>query len=162
MNLEQRYEAATGNSYVARVKATQVASVGVRQGVDFMDAGAPKGTAADSMQSNFQRRASEDKVVTQGGDDTKTYAANQLKGSSRWFGRALNYAFTDPSSATSGLVSSQWTLYKSLRVGTKDAWTDNPNGFRRWTPATTFNISATLSELAKTRATGKRAAPTSR
>lgn len=156
MTLEERYNAAAATTYVGRVKATQEASVGAGRGVDFMDAGAPKGNAADSMQSNFQRRASDDTVVTQGGDATNTYTASELKGSSRWYGRALNYAFTDPSSATTGLVSSQWNLYKGFRTSTRDGWRDNAT-FHRWKPSNEFKASSTLSEFAKTKATGKRA-----
>jgi hypothetical protein len=116
-----------------------------------MDAGAGKG-GVDSMQSNFQRRKSEDKVVTQGTD--KTYTAGELKGSSRWYGRALNYAFTDPASATTGINISQWTAHKSMRG--KDRWSDNVLNFHRWTPNAKFQTSAGLSAIAKTRATGKR------
>lgn len=160
MTLEERYNAATEATYVGRVKATQEASVGVGRGVDFMDAGAAKAmiTAPDTMQANFQRRASNDTTVTPVGDTTNTYTAGELKGTSRWYGRALNYAFSNPSSTSTGLVYSQWNLYKNFRTDTRDTWRDNTT-FHRWTPTTKFNLNDKLSALAKTRATGKRPTP---
>lgn len=158
MTLEERYNNAASNTYVGKVRTTQAADYGAKSGVDFMDAGAkPLGTA-DSIQSNFQRRTSDDVTVVQGGDDTKTYGAGELKGVSRWYGRALNYAFTDPAAIANGITNSQWTTFKAKRVGTKDAWTDNPT-FHRWTPKEVFSASTSLSELARTRATGKRPTP---
>jgi hypothetical protein len=161
MTLEQRYRAAPATSYVGRVKTEQAlpATADPQKGVDFMDAGFGKG-GADSMQSNFQRRKSEDKVVTQGTDTT--YTPDELKGSSRWYGRALNYAFTNPASTTTGITISQWTAHKSVRPGTKDSWSDNVSNFHRWTPTAKFEASAGLSALAKTRATGKKPAPPAR
>jgi hypothetical protein len=151
MDLKTRYESAAASTYVGKVRTTQEADVGVGRGVDFMDAGAGKGNP-DNMQSNFQRRAADNTTVTQGTDTT--YSATDLKGSSRWYGKALNYAFTDPNSATTGITVSQWNSFKNKRTGTKDTWTDNTY-FHRWTPSAQFKASETLSALAKTRATGK-------
>ena len=159
MNLEQRYNAAPETTYVGRVKTTQVASVGVGKGVDFMDAGARAGGTVDQMQSNFERRREGDVTVVQGGSETATYGASDRKGLSRWYGRALNYAFTDPRASNNYIQDSVWTTYKSMRVGTRDSWSDNTTNFHRWTPSTKFNRATVLSELAKTRATSK-SAPT--
>jgi hypothetical protein len=156
MNLEQRYNTAPENSYVGRVRTKQAADVGVGIGVNFMDAGyaSPGGATADTMQSNFQRRASEDKNFTRGAETT--IAAGELKGASRWYGRALNFAFTNPGSTSTGLTNSQYTSFKGMRTGTKDAWVDNPSFFHRWNPSTEFRNS--LTGLAQTRATGRRPA----
>lgn len=156
MNLEERYNSGDGKyPYVARVKSTQEASVGVRTGVDFMDAGARSATAVDQFQSNFQRRAERDTTVVQGGNETVTYGASQLKGISRWFGRALNYAFTDPKASGNHIQDSQWTSFKNPR-NNRDTWTDNNNVFHRWTPEVKFNASDKLSQFAKNNATGKK------
>lgn len=157
MTLEERYNAAAANTYVGRVRTTQAADYGANPGVDFMDAGAKPLGASDSIQSNFQRRKSDDAKVVQGGSETNNYDAGELKGISRWYGRALNYAFTDPMAIANGIKDSQWTTFKSKRVNTRDAWKDSPI-FHRWTPTVEFRTSTSLSEFAKTRATGKKPA----
>ena len=154
MDLKTRYENAPDTTYAGRVRTTQAADVGAGSGVNFMDAGyaSPGGATADTMQSNFQRRASEDKTYTRGAETT--VLAGELKGASRWYGRALNFAFTDPSSTSTGLTNSQYTSFKSIRPNTKDVWADNPSFFHRWKPSAEFRSS--LSGLAQTRATGKK------
>jgi hypothetical protein len=157
MTLEERYNAASENTYVGRVRTTQAAITTAGPGVDFMDAGSG-GRPPDSLQSNFQRRAAENITVIQGGSETATYEQTELKGLSRWFGRALNYAFTDPNAPKSHIKTSVWNTFKSLRPDTRDRWgtgSDAQLYFHRWTPTTGFNSSSSLSSLAKSRATGK-------
>lgn len=160
MTLEERYNTAAANTYAYRVRTTQAADVGSTNGVDFMDAGARTRTTGDTFQSNFKRRTENDKTFVQGGENTNNYNQSEIKGLSRWYGRALNYAFTDPRAPGNSIQNSVWTTYKSVRPDTKDSWTDNPSYFHRWTPSTKFNLSSTLSSLAKTRATGKTAPTT--
>jgi hypothetical protein len=154
MDLKTRYETAPETTYAGRVRTGQAADVGVGAGVNFMDAGyaSPGGATADTMQSNFQRRASEDKIFTRGTETT--IAAGDLKGATRWYGRALNFAFTNPSSTSTGLTNSQYTSFKGIRPGTKDVWADNPSFFHRWKPSAEFRSS--LTGLTQTRATGRK------
>ena len=156
MTLEERYNNAAPTTTAGRVRTTQEAGVGAVKGVNFMD-GSVRSNATDSLQSNFERRASDDKTVVQGGTETATYDAGDRKGLSRWFGRALNYAFTDPKAAGNYLQDSVYTTFKSFRTGTRDAWSDNAGYFHRYTPSATgkFAVSSTLSADAKVRATPK-------
>ena len=155
MTLEERYNNAAPTTTAGRVRDTQEAGVGAVKGVNFMD-GSVRSNTTDSLQSNFERRASDDTTVVQSAATT-TYDAGERKGLSRWFGRALNYAFIDPKAPGNYLQNSAHTTFKSFRVGTKDAWSDNPGYFHRYTPTVTgkFAVSDTLSADAKIRATPK-------
>lgn len=153
MTLEQRYAAAAVNTNAGRAKAnTDVVQNRSGTGVNFMDAGARVGTT-DTLQSNFQQEKTKTTEFVQGTDTT--IAANDRKGLSRWYGRALNYAFTDPNATASSIKDSVWKTYKSMRTDTLDAWKDNPTNFHRWTPTVKFAISDTLSAFAKVRAAPK-------
>jgi hypothetical protein len=158
MTLEQRYAAAASNTNAGRAKAnTDVVQNRSGPGVNFMDAGARIGIT-DTLQSNFQQEKTNTTEFVQGTDTT--IAAGERKGLSRWYGRALNYAFTDPNATASSIKDSVWKTYKGMRTLTRDSWTDNSTNFHRWTPTVKFAISDTLSSFAKIRATPK-SVPTS-
>jgi hypothetical protein len=153
MTLEERYKNAAANTNAGRAKAnTDLVQDSSGPGVNFMDAGARIGST-DTMQSNFQQEKAKTTEFVQGTDTV--IAANERKGLSRWYGRALNYAFTDPNATASSIKDSAWKTYKSMRTDTLDAWKDNPTNFHRWTPTAKFAISATLSSFAKVRAAAK-------
>lgn len=63
MTLEERYNAASANTYVGRVRSLQAAEVGAKDGVNFLDGDArniwsPGSTAApDQVQTEFKRNA---------------------------------------------------------------------------------------------------------
>ncbi len=156
MTLEERYNTAAPTTTAGRVRTTQAADVGAKTGVDLMDAGARASTTADQFQSNFERRASNDKTVVQS-KETVEYAPAERKGLSRWFGRALNYAFTDPKAPGNYIQDSMWTSFKSIKPETNDVWKDNPTNFHRWTPAVKFSADPKLSQFAKTKAVAKTA-----
>lgn len=66
MTLEERYNAASNDTYVGRVKSFQAADAGEREGVNFLDGDArnvwsPGSTAApDQVQTEFKRNAEGD------------------------------------------------------------------------------------------------------
>lgn len=151
MTLEQRYNTAPATTYAGKVRTLQAADYGAKKGVDFMDAGTRSGTQ-DTFQSNFQRNASDTKIFTQGKSETSNYAPSERKGLSRWYGRALNYAFTNPEAAGNSLQFSLHTTYKNFRGGTRDIWSGFST-FHRWTPQTKFVTS--LSTFSSSRAQSK-------
>lgn len=143
LTLEQRYNAAAEdtNAGRARVQATSATTAGV----NFTDAG-PRPAGADEFQDEFSRNPAGTKTFVQG--TATDVSQGEKAGLSRWYGRALNFAFTAPQAPS--IKDSLWDLYKGLRVGTLDAWTDNPSNFHRYTRNTQFP--STLSGYAKIRA----------
>lgn len=153
MSLLEKYNGATaGNAFLSRT--TQVSDTNIKNGVNFMDAGV-RNTTTDQFQTEFKRNAPGTKTWTPGIDTD--YAASDQKGLSRWYGRALNYAFIDPNATGSSIKDSVWKYFKMIRKteGSKDTWLETGNEyFHRYTPKTNFG--STLTGLAQTRALQKK------
>lgn len=157
MNLKERYENASSaqypKAYEARNKQNEP-SEAEDSIVNFMDAGGRTSTT-DSFQTEFRRNAPGTKKYVQSADTTEYKKQDEKKGLSRWYGRALNYAFKDPLAPNNYIQDSVWTSQKNIRPSTKDSWADNPLYFHRYTPTIKFETSTMLSELAQKRAASK-------
>ena len=154
MSLLEKYNGATtGNAFISRTKQNGDPKIDRDSIVNFTDAGA-RTTSTDSFQTEFRRQVPGTKEYTPSADTT-SYDQTTQKGLSRWYGRALNYAFTDPVAPNNYIQDSVWNTYKGIRPSTKESWTDNPQYFHRYTPTVKFEISTTLSALAQKRAASK-------
>jgi len=97
MNLEERYNAASSDTYVGRVKNLQAADVGARAGVNFMD-GDGRGiwsvdstAAPDQVQTEFKRNAEGD--FRYGGGGKVPGNPDNSYSLSRWLTRGIDKAF---------------------------------------------------------------------
>jgi hypothetical protein len=94
MNLEERYNAASENTYVGRVRARQAADAGAGPGVDFFDgdgraAWSPTATPApDEVQTEFTRN-NEGDFRYGGGGKAPALTDNGSYPLSRWLARGL-------------------------------------------------------------------------
>lgn len=165
MSLLDRYNTATdGNAFKSRT--LQVSDQNITNGVDFMDAGTRSSVAKDSMQEQFKRQVPGTKEFVQG-PNTTTYSQDEKKGLSKWFGRALNYAFTDPKAPGNSLQTSVWNIHKLIRnskEGAKETWTQ-PDGksyanFHRYIPTSNFASKLSGDTALRALPKAKPAAPT--
>jgi hypothetical protein len=94
MNLEERYNAASNDTYVGRVKNLQAADVGAGRGVNFFDGDGrtewdPSATAApDEVQNEFTRNDAGD-FRYGGGGKSPALTDNGSYPLSRWLARGL-------------------------------------------------------------------------
>lgn len=93
MTLEERYNSATDNTYVGRVKKLQAAEVGAGRGVNFLDgeprnSWSPDSTAApDQVQTEFTRNAAGD--FRYGGGGKVPGSTDNTYKLSRWLTRGV-------------------------------------------------------------------------
>lgn len=152
MTLEERYNNASANSYVGRVRSRQANDAGAGAGVDFMDGQPKKGVnSEDKYQTEFIRNDAGSLKNGKPGQNGQTPGSSGdltgLKGLSRWTADALNIAFTK---AGAGLESI-WNARKGFKSSQTVKWSDPTdartvyNSYHRWTPSTGFinSLSAT-------------------
>lgn len=148
MTLEERYNSATANSYVGRVKNLQAADVGARAGVNFFD-GEPRGVwspdataAPDQIQTEFKRNTAGDFRYGGGGkipgSPTNTYSLSRwlTKGVEKGDTYLSNNRFTtvsDIRNASTLLQKYNWlkedqTFAGKLPQSSKGRVTGSPSG----------------------------------
>lgn len=114
MTLEERYNAATAETYVGRVKNLQAADRGAGDGVNFMDGDArgiwsPDATAApDQVQSEFTRNAAGD--FRYGGGGKVPGSADNTYALSRWLTKGVEKGDTY-------LTNNRFTTVNDVRNG---------------------------------------------
>jgi hypothetical protein len=150
MTLEERYNAASADTYVGRVRALQAAEAGAGRGVNFFDGDArstwsPDTTAApDQFQEEFTRNNAG--AHRYGGDGKAPGSAANDYSLSRWLDKSLNIAFggVGPTTQPTGYWNNnRFTTVNDVRnAGTL---------VHRFAPVTgkRFDESALLSEMAR-------------
>jgi hypothetical protein len=142
MNLEERYKAASADTYVGRVRTRQAEEAGPIRGVDFMDGVVKQG--ADRIQDGFIRNTAGDFKYGGGGKVAGTV------GLSRWLAPGLEKGdayFAD-------------TRFTTILTG--NVRTAPGTLVHKYSPLAgkKFEESAILSSLAKGRITGAAGGPT--
>lgn len=146
-SLEARYNGATADSYVGRVRIRQASLTATgpnENGVDYMD-GQPKGTGTDpdKYQTEFKRNNAGtfkyDNVGNRGKKPGTDGSTDGLSGLTRWKGDALQIAFTNSGAG----LTSQWTRRKGFKSAQTVKWTDPTDNtaygnYHRWIPTTSF------------------------
>ena len=151
MTLEERYKAATVDSYVGRVKTFQAAATKSDRGVDFMDGDPRSGTAVapDKYQTEFTRNAPGSFRYGGGG---KTAGAVGL---TRWLPEAFKIAFegSGPVTLSSGYWgNTKFTLLNNLR---------NANvTVHNYAPIKTKTFTESLSNISRPKVNGSVIGPT--
>jgi hypothetical protein len=159
MNLEERYNNASENTYVGRVRARQAAEAGAGPGVNFLD-GDTRGTwspgteaAPDTIQKEFTRGAAGDFRYGGGGKEPGAGDSYLL---SRWLDKSLKIAFdgVGPSRLPTGYwLNSRYTTLNDVRnQGVK---------LHNYAPVSgkAFSEAEILSELSKGKITGAPSGP---
>jgi len=150
MTLEERYNAASGDTYVGRVRALQAAEAGAGRGVNFFDgsgrdAWSAESTAApDEFQDEFTRNGAG--AFRYGGEGKAPGSAANDYSLSRWLSKSLNIAFGGEGPRTQ--PAGYWNNNRFTTVNdTRNAGTL----LHRFAPVDgkRFDESALLSEMAK-------------
>jgi hypothetical protein len=148
MNLEERYNAASNDTYVGKVRLQQAADVGVGAGVNFLDGDgrsrwSPATTARpDVVQTEFTRNA-EGNFRYGGGGKSPALTNNGSYPLSRWLARGVekgdayfaNNRFTtigDIRNATGTIIHKYWSA-TNKKFQNADTWantriTSSPGG----------------------------------
>jgi hypothetical protein len=153
MNLEERYNAASENTYVGRVKKLQAAEAGPGPGVNFVDGDprsvwSPDSTAApDQIQTEFTRNASGD--FRYGGGGKVPGSPDDTYALSRWLTRGLEKAF----GADGYFTNNRFTTVNDVRNASTVVHKYAPISGKR------FDESAILSELSKGKISGSPTGP---
>lgn len=141
MNLEERYNAASENTYVGRVRARQAADAGAGQGVNFLDGDGrgqwePGQTAApDVVQNEFKRNAAGDYRYG-GGGKAPAGTNNGEYPLSRWLQRGVEKGDTY-------MVNNRFTTVTDTRNASNIVYKYSP------LEGKSFAESSILSELSK-------------
>jgi hypothetical protein len=159
MNLEERYNAASENTYVGRVRTRQAAEAGAGPGVNFLDGDArstwtPGAEAApDEFQKEFTRN--NPGAFLYGGDGKEPGVGTSYT-LSRWLSKSLNIAFggVGPSRLPTG-------YWKNPRFTTVNDVRNGNTTLHRYAPeaGASFAESTILSEMSKGRIAGSASGP---
>lgn len=150
MSLEERYNAAGGETYVGRVRLRQAADAGAVDGVNFMDGDgrgswSPESTAAvDQVQTEFKRGAEGD--FRYGGGGKVPGSPDNTYQLSRWLPRGVEKGDTY-------FVNNRYTTVNDVRNASTLVHKYSPLSGKR------FDEAAILSELSKGKIGGSPVGP---
>lgn len=147
MTLEERYNAAAGNTYVGRVKSLQAADVGPKNGVNFMDGTgrAKNNTAPDEYQTEFKRNAEGD--FKYGGGGKVPGNTDNKYSLSRWLPKALDKAF----GAGGYFLNNRYTTLNDVK--------NSQVKIHKFAPITGRDFTTILPSLSKGRVIGSSSGP---